>query len=983
MRYVLGIMFIVLLKVRKLKRKTWRNTMKNLIKLCVVMLIASILFSGIIFNSTVNAQIPNPLSKSKPKPTPEPTPTTTSAPTTTTPQTPQASTAAPSNPEASKLLSQGKTELRNGNADKALVVLGQSLNLFTQANDQKGIGASRDALGDLYNRQGQYDAAFSHYTESANAFKSANDLYNQNLSIAKAADMLFRKGDYKNALASYNKMTVTKPDMNPMNQAADKVGKAKGIIGGIKSTSNGNPGAAVSTANDVKNLIEQERTAYRQFIIYAIYEVGLGRLDYAQGNYDSAKTHFDNALSAADNLIYGKLGQGRRWRIASRTSLGDIAVVQGRYVDAIKLYNTTINDAKKENRLDLAWQSQRGLGKALWAQAAQETDAKKAAQGRENAIASYREALTNIETIRQGSLSADESRSTFLSTTKDVYDEAVAILAERALMQQPNGVNLSGVALNDAAEAFKIAEQGRARSLLDMLSEAGSNLTQGVPADLLQRKQQIQARQQEIAQTLTGASFSEETSKKSNADLEKELVTLATDLENVEAQIRTANPRYAYLTKPQPLTLQEIQQQIIDDKTTLLEYALGKDASYLWVITQSSVSLFKLPARQTIDEQAIALRVQMIPEKSRTPIAGINLPPAQTTRGLGLNTTAGPAADFAKASNTLYQTVVAPASSAIGTNRILIVPDGALNYIPFEALVTKPGGTDYSTLPYLVKTNEIAYAPSASVISVIRKQAAAKSTSKNILLVADPVFNANDLRAKGATVTTTTNGADTRGLGLSSALTDVAGTPSASNTGAPPQGLIFPRLLGTRAEAEQIAKLMQTSGGKADLLLDLNANEEIIETKDLQNYRVIHFATHGLLNATRPQFTGIVLSLVGNKQSDGFLGPSEIFNLKLGAPLVMLSACETGLGKEKRGEGVVGLTRAFMYAGAPTVGVTLWSVNDASTAQLMSDFYKRILTGQGMSPNVAMRESQKAMIESKNYSRPYYWAPFVLVGDWK
>lgn len=952
--------------------------MKNLTKLCSLPLIASIVFSGITFNSTVSAQIPNPLSKPKPTPTPTPTPAPKTA---TAPQTTPTNTAAQSNANASQLLSQGRLELRNGNSDKALVVLGQALSLFTQANDQKGIGASRDALGDLYNRQGQYDAAFSHYAESANAFNRMNDLYNRNLSVAKAAEMLFRKGDYANTLATYNRMTVTKPDTNPVSQTAGKVGKVGGIIGGIRS---GNVGGAVSAGAGVASMIIEERNAYKQFMVYAIYEVGLGRLDYAQGNYEGAKKHFENALSAADNPFYGKFGQGRRWRIASRTSLGDVALIQNRYSDAIKLYDTAIKDAKKENRLDLVWQAQRGLGKTYWAQAAQEKDPKKATQGRENAVASYREALTNIETIRQGSLSADESRSTFLSTTKDVYDEAVAMLAERALIQQPNGTNLSGAALNDAAEAFKIAEQSRARSLLDMLSEAGSNLSQDVPSDLLQRKQQIQARQQEIAQTLTGASFSEETNKKSNADLEKELDALATELENVEAQIRTANPRYASLTKPQPLTLQETQQQILDDKTTLLEYSLGKDASYLWAVTQSSVSLFKLPARKTIDEQAIAARVQMIPAKLRSPIAGINLPPAQATRGLGLNTTAnaGPAAGFATASNTLYQTVVALASSVIGTNRILVVPDGALNYIPFEALVTQPGGTDYAALPYLVKTNEIAYAPSASVVAVIRKQSAAKSTSKSILLVADPVFNSDDPRAKGITTTTTT-GADTRGLGLSSALTDVAGTPSATSTGAPAQGLMLARLQGTRTEAEQIAKLMQTSGGKADLLLDLNANEENVQIKDLKNYRVIHIATHGLLNAERPQFTGVVLSLVGNKQYDGFLRTNEIFNLRLGAPLVMLSACETGLGKEKRGEGVIGLTRAFMYAGAPTVGVSLWSVADASTALLMSDFYKRMLTGQGMSPNAAMRESQKAMIDSKKYSAPFFWAPFVLVGDWR
>jgi CHAT domain-containing protein len=142
------------------------------------------------------------------------------------------------------------------------------------------------------------------------------------------------------------------------------------------------------------------------------------------------------------------------------------------------------------------------------------------------------------------------------------------------------------------------------------------------------------------------------------------------------------------------------------------------------------------------------------------------------------------------------------------------------------------------------------------------------------------------------------------------------------------------------------------------------------------------------LNAERPEFTGLVLSLVGNKNNDGFLRTDEVFNLNLGAQLVMLSACETGLGKEKRGEGVIGLTRAFMYAGTPTVGVSLWSVADKSTAELMTDFYRRLLGPAAASsaltaPSGAMREAQLAMITGKKYSAPFYWAPFVLIGDWR
>jgi CHAT domain-containing protein len=199
------------------------------------------------------------------------------------------------------------------------------------------------------------------------------------------------------------------------------------------------------------------------------------------------------------------------------------------------------------------------------------------------------------------------------------------------------------------------------------------------------------------------------------------------------------------------------------------------------------------------------------------------------------------------------------------------------------------------------------------------------------------------------------------------------------------QGLPLARLAGTRTEAEQIVRFAKTGGAQTDLWLDLEASEDNLQNRDLSRFRVVHVATHGLLDAERPQFTGLVLSLVGNRGGDGFVRTDEVFNLRLGSPLVMLSACETGLGKEKRGEGVIGLTRAFMYAGAPTVGVSLWSVADKSTADLMTDFYKRLLASgtELTAPAAAMRGAQLALIDGKKYSAPFYWAPFVLVGEWR
>ncbi|HYX42508.1 MAG TPA: CHAT domain-containing protein, partial [Pyrinomonadaceae bacterium] len=378
-----------------------------------------------------------------------------------------------------------------------------------------------------------------------------------------------------------------------------------------------------------------------------------------------------------------------------------------------------------------------------------------------------------------------------------------------------------------------------------------------------------------------------------------------------------------------------------------------------------------------LNKQSADLRDQIIPLAARRSLAELATRGLSDGRGLGLSgsvASGGSAADFATAANALYQSAVAPAASDLTNRRLLIVADGALNYVPFEALVTAPGGVDYAALPYLVQTNEIIYAPSASVVAAIRQQKnSAAAASRGLLVVADPVFDPQDARVKNQA----TADSALRDVAVISAVADVSGTQVDVGK------FHLPRLEGTRLEAQQIAQLARTMGLAPDVWLDFDANEANVKTRDISKYRVLHVATHGLLDTERPQFTGIVLSLVGNRENDGFLRTDEIFNLKLGAPLVMLSACETGLGRETRGEGVIGLTRAFMYAGAPTVGVSLWSVADKSTPDLMTDFYRRYLAKQPTTASAALRAAQQKMIASKQNSAPFYWAPFVLVGDWK
>ncbi|MDQ3586448.1 MAG: CHAT domain-containing protein [Acidobacteriota bacterium] len=903
-------------------------------------------------------------------------------------------------------LRQGRRLLRRGRTDQALPLLENALKLAKESGAAGAQARAFDALGDLYALLGQHAVALKHYQSAHENFLAAEakegllqkavgigeNKFNSELMLAKIAETHYRLGNNSESASAYQRISVAKPDTGAVTTAK----KGFGFLSSVKSAVTGPPSASTVTEGvGLASKIQEAIALYHQVIIYTNQELGLGRIDFQNNQLDSAKKHFENALAVAggNNPLIANLGQTRRFRVAARTGLGDVALRQGKSKDALKFYADAANGAKADKRLDLMWPAQRGTGKARLLAAANEKDTQKKLKTMNEAAASYREALATIETIRQGSLRADDARTTFLATTEDVFDEASGALAEMALMSAPAGAaTLDGQSLAYAAEAFRIVEQGRARSLLDMLSESRAEITEGVPAELLKRKQENLEQQQDIAQQLTGVSLTNEPPQESLDKLEGKLETLAVEYDSIENQIRAASPRYASLTAAQPLTLEAVQQNILDDQTVLLEYSLGNENSYLWAVTNKGVAIHRLPARAAIQEQAAALRDQIVPQSLRRSIVELAGSPVRglaDDRGLGVASGAasggGDGGTFAGVSHTLYQTTIAPAAALIKDKRLLVVADGALNYIPFEALVTTAGGTDYSALPYLINANEIVYAPSASVVAAIRQQSsgnAAAANARGLLVIADPVFDSTDPRAKSAAAATTATTTSTARV-VESAIADVAGDKAAAAQASGGSGIRLARLNGTRAEAQQIAQLARTASLAPDVWLDFDANEANVKARDISKYRVLHIATHGLLNAERPQFTGVVLSLVGNREGDGFLRTDEIFNLRLGSPLVMLSACETGLGKEKRGEGVIGLTRAFMYAGAPTVGVSLWSVADRSTAELMADFYKRLLTKQATTPAAALRAAQQQMITGKKYSAPFYWAPFVLVGDWR
>ncbi len=573
-------------------------------------------------------------------------------------------------------------------------------------------------------------------------------------------------------------------------------------------------------------------------------------------------------------------------------------------------------------------------------------------------------ALAAVESLRINVMSQQLRASFFASVRK--YNEFYVDLMMRLHQQHPS-------AGFDAA-AFQASEKGRARSLLELLTEAGAEIRQGVNASLVERerdlRQSISDKADRQLRLLSGAH-----SENQVTTVAKEIAALTSDYDLVLAEMRETSPRYAALTQPVPLSLNEIQTQLLDENTLLLEYALGENKSFVWAVTPTSIKSFALPSQAEIE--AAARRVYDLVTASDQSRKNENA--EQRRKRLDQAD-----ADYPAAATAMSRMLLEPLASELGNKRLLIIGEGVLQYVPFAALPEPPAPTRKPDKleqnnrqqiaegpPPLIVHHEIISLPSASVLGVLRREAAGRPRpAKALAVFADPVFDTRDARIA-------LNGKNWHAENNKTSQLDEV-KRSADDSGL--NG--FPRLRFSRMEADQIVRL--TPANKSWEALDFAANREAATSPELQQYRIVHFATHGLINNKHTELSGIVLSLVNERgqAQNGFLRLYDIYNLNLKADLVVLSACQTALGKDIKGEGLVGLTRAFMYAGATRVVASLWQTEDRATAALMSRFYEGMLVG-GLTPAAALRKAQLSMWEDKRWRQTRYWAAFTLQGEWK
>jgi CHAT domain-containing protein/Tfp pilus assembly protein PilF len=573
----------------------------------------------------------------------------------------------------------------------------------------------------------------------------------------------------------------------------------------------------------------------------------------------------------------------------------------------------------------------------------------------EEALSKVAESIGVVESLRTNIASPD-FRSSYFAGVRRHYELQVDLLMEMEQRRRGGGY---------AASALAVSERARARSLLELLAEVGTDIRKGADPKVVERMRELERLLKAQAQLrVDGAA--------GDAEDESEIAELRAEYQALQAQIREQGPRQTALTQPKALGLTEIQAELGDDETILLEYMLGAEKSYLWVVTRDSLNSYELPPRDALEKVALDLYKSLVARQSLGEAeAGYRERVIEADRA------------FDEHASRLSRELIGPVADRLGNRRLLIVAEGVLQYVPFDALplpaaqaVSEGGAADDDPArPPLASRHEVVSLPSVSTLAGIRRERQRERTADDVVAVlADPVVNRLDARLRGD------DAREEVAVAAESsprALRDFSGIKGGGGNGGD-----FMRLAHTSDEADAIVAAAPRGAGAAAKGFD--ASRETATGSLVAGARIVHFATHGLINSEHPEFSGILLSTVrpGGAGADGFLDLQDIYGLNLSADLVVLSACETGLGKDVKGEGLVGLTRGFMYAGSKSVVASLWKVDDRATSVLMGRFYEALLR-ERLPPAAALRSAKEAVRREKRWRAPYYWAGFVLQGEYR
>ena len=754
----------------------------------------------------------------------------------------------------------GRALLRMGEYGRARELLQESLAKAEELDDRSLIAPACTNLGNVHLAAGEATEALLMQERALQLYRQAEDRAGERISLNNLGAVYFALGDVSRS-QSYMEQTLQLAESLHDTRA---VARAHNNLGVLLSQVGG-PQTALAELQKALHLWESLDAPRSQ----ALSRTNAAEVLLQLGRRGRAEELLAQALEG-----FRRSGDGGG-EASVHNLLGELHLAAGKPAEAVAAHRRALDLAQDSGSPRGRWQAHAGLAAAH--------------KALKQPGAAYREALATlaeIEDVRAG-LEIGVFKMRFLADKIRHYEHALSLLLERP-----------GDEPGAPAESFELVERARARSLVDVLFESGARLRDDVDPELRRRERRILDELGAASAQLAAAGDAA-----SRAAARRRLAEAEGNLERLALQMRRSAPRYGDIVYPRPSTLEEIQSEVLRDDEVLLEYFVGEEQAWVWMVERRQARVFPLPHPDRI-QAAVSAFLQAV---------------GSSAAYLG-----GRSPDRAAAAE-VARSVLPPEPLPAGS-RLLVVPDGPLHHIPFEAL--RRGER------FLVEDHEIVVAASATALGLMRRQHR-KAASGGFLGVADPIPAADDER--------------------------------------------FPRLPHSREEIDAIAELFPETHRK--VLAGEGATKAGLRSAGLRDYRFVHFATHGWLDADDLRHSGLRLSAGDGDPDSALLSLAEILTLDLAAEVVVLSACRSGLGELLRGEGLVGMTRAFLYAGARSVVVSLWNVGDRSTADFMQSFYRGLESDR--TPAAALRQAKLDFLGSERADRQWVrrWAPFILVGD--
>jgi len=800
----------------------------------------------------------------------------------------------------------------SGDIQRTQEFFNQSLSLYQGEGDKRGEARVLTAVGTLYSFLGRKQTALDKHLE--------------------AMELLRPIGDRGGQAIVFNSIGTAYEDLNKLSTALDYYKQALNLYQQqenieFASVTKFYIGRTYKLMNDERTALQflRESAADSQLVgqrrVTAYALTVISAIQSKAGNKDEARAQLQQAVS-----LYQKIGD-RRGRANALNELATIHHTDHQNARALAYHKQALDLYRTAG-------DKQGEAETLYNMAVVEG----ALGNPANALSHVKESYDAIEILRSQVVSPDLRASYYASVRK--YAELYIDLQMR--VGQANGDKSA------PERAFEISEHAHSRSLLEVLGEAAAQIRQGVNPALLEQEQVLE--QKLNAQAINRMRLLENPDPRELEIVSRNIRELTTAYRELETQIKQQSPRYANLVQPQPLSLERIQEEL-SEGTVLLEYTLGAERSYLWAITNESLVAYTLPPRDEIESLVKSVCALLIARQTMSE-SDMN---SYVTRAAEAD------AEYWRQAGPLSEILLGPVIDAIKGRTILVVADGPLHYLPFQALPV-PGKTnnqDSSEPIPLIVDHEIVSLPSASILGTNRQVSRTGSNEEKLVaILADPVFSTKDPRVKNSHA-------------LSQQSIRLTDTISLS------------RLPATEREAQSIMTIVPAGMGM--MATGFDANRTMALSSELGQYKIVHLATHGIVDVENPEMSGILLSLVSRdgQSTDGLVQLHDVYNMNLSnTQLVVLSACETALGKEVRGEGLVGLSRGFIYAGASSVVASLWKVDDRATTQLMTQFYKGLFE-EGLTASAALRKAKLSMWQQPRYRAPFFWAAFELQGEYR